>query len=114
MKAHVRSSAVAPRRGNLNSSNLGPEGPGYFRCAPLGRLVQATLNRCQAASLTSAKPDNRQSNETRSCLMLWTIAIILLVLWLIGWVGFHVLGAAIHILVILAIIFIVVALVKGM
>ena len=47
-------------------------------------------------------------------MMLWTIAIILLVLWLIGWVGFHVLGAAIHILVILAIIFIVVALVKGM
>ena len=46
--------------------------------------------------------------------MLWTIAIILLVLWLIGWVGFHVLGAAIHILVILAIIFIVVALVKGL
>ena len=46
--------------------------------------------------------------------MLWTIAIILLVLWLIGWVGFHVLGAAIHILVILAIIFIVVALMKGL
>ena len=45
--------------------------------------------------------------------MLWTIAIILFVLWLIGWVGFHILGAAIHILVILAIIVVVVALVKG-
>ena len=45
--------------------------------------------------------------------MLWTIAIILLVLWLLGWLGLHLLGAAIHILLILAIIFVVVALVKG-
>lgn len=46
--------------------------------------------------------------------MLWTIAIILFVLWLIGWIGFHVLGAAIHLLVVLAIIFVVIALVKGL
>jgi hypothetical protein len=45
--------------------------------------------------------------------MLWTIAVILLVLWLIGWLGFHILGAAIHILVVLAIVFFVVALVRG-
>ena len=45
--------------------------------------------------------------------MLWTIAVILLVLWLIGWLGFHILGGAIHILVILAVIFVVVALVRG-
>jgi hypothetical protein len=44
--------------------------------------------------------------------MLWTIAIILLVLWLIGWLGFHILGAAIHILVILAVIFAIIALVR--
>jgi Family of unknown function (DUF5670) len=46
--------------------------------------------------------------------MLWTIAIILLVLWLIGWVGFHILGAAIHVVLVLAIIFVVIALVKGL
>ncbi|MGB8340571.1 MAG: lmo0937 family membrane protein [Chthoniobacterales bacterium] len=45
--------------------------------------------------------------------MLWTIVVILLVLWLIGWLGLHLLGAAIHILVILAIIFAVVALVRA-
>jgi len=28
LKAHVRSSAVAPRRGNLNPSNPGAEAPG--------------------------------------------------------------------------------------
>ncbi|MBA3607052.1 MAG: lmo0937 family membrane protein [Chthoniobacterales bacterium] len=44
--------------------------------------------------------------------MLWTIAVVLLVLWLIGWIGFHVLGAAIHVLVVLAIVFVILALVK--
>ncbi len=44
--------------------------------------------------------------------MLYTIAIVLLVLWLIGWLGFHILGAFIHILVVLAVIFFVIALVK--
>ncbi len=46
--------------------------------------------------------------------MLWYIAIILLVLWLVGWLGLHILGAAIHILVIFAVIVFVVALVKGL
>ncbi len=46
--------------------------------------------------------------------MLWYIAIFLLVLWLIGWLGLHILGAAIHILVVLAIVFFVIALVRGL
>ncbi len=45
--------------------------------------------------------------------MLWTIAVVLLVLWLIGWIGFHVLGGFIHILVILAVICVIIALVNG-
>lgn len=44
--------------------------------------------------------------------MLYTIAIVLLVLWLIGWLGFHALGAFIHILVVIAVIIFVIALVK--
>ncbi len=44
--------------------------------------------------------------------MLYTIAIILLVLWLIGWLGFHILGGFIHILVVLAVIAVVIALVQ--
>jgi hypothetical protein len=44
--------------------------------------------------------------------MLWTIALILFVLWLIGWLGIHLLGGAIHILLILAIVAAVVALVQ--
>lgn len=48
----------------------------------------------------------------RSAYMLYTIAIILLVLWLIGWLGFHILGGFIHILVVLAVIAVVIALVQ--
>jgi hypothetical protein len=36
LKAHTRLSAVAPRRGNLNSRNPGPEAPGHFRLRPSG------------------------------------------------------------------------------
>jgi hypothetical protein len=36
--------------------------------------------------------------------MLWTIAVILLVLWLLGFFAFHVAGGLIHILLVLAII----------
>ncbi|MGH9432577.1 MAG: lmo0937 family membrane protein, partial [Terriglobia bacterium] len=36
--------------------------------------------------------------------MLWTIAIILVILWLLGLVTFHALGAYVHILLVLAII----------
>lgn len=36
--------------------------------------------------------------------MLWTIAIILVVLWLLGAFVFHVAGALIHILIVIAVI----------
>jgi hypothetical protein len=39
-----------------------------------------------------------------------SIALVLAVLWLIGWLGFHLLGAFIHILIVLAIIVFVISL----
>ena len=36
--------------------------------------------------------------------MLYTSAVVLLVLWLVGWLGFNLLGGLIHILVVLAVI----------
>ncbi len=44
--------------------------------------------------------------------MLYTIAGLLLALWLIGWLGLHLLGAAIHILLLLAVVCLVLALVR--
>jgi hypothetical protein len=36
--------------------------------------------------------------------MLWTIAVILLILWALGFFAFHVAGGLIHILIVIAII----------
>jgi len=45
--------------------------------------------------------------------MLWTIAAILFVCWLLGVVTFHVLGVYVHILLILAIIAILIRIIQG-
>ena len=45
--------------------------------------------------------------------MLLTIAAILVILWLLGFVAFHVAGGLIHILLIIAIIVVIVHFVRG-
>lgn len=45
--------------------------------------------------------------------MLWTIAVILLVLWLLGLVSSYTMGGFIHILLVLALVVVVVRLVTG-
>jgi hypothetical protein len=45
--------------------------------------------------------------------MLWTVAVVLFVLWILGFVVFHVAGGLIHLLLVLAIIAIVWSLVTG-
>jgi hypothetical protein len=45
--------------------------------------------------------------------MLWTIAVILFILWLLGFVALHVGGALIHLLLVVAVVVIVVRLLSG-
>jgi hypothetical protein len=45
--------------------------------------------------------------------MLWTIFVILLILWLLGFVGFHVLGAYIHLLLLIAVVVLIIQLIGG-
>jgi hypothetical protein len=45
--------------------------------------------------------------------MLWTIVVILLVLWALGFLAFHVGGGLIHLLLVIAVIVIIVNLVRG-
>ncbi|MBP9715025.1 MAG: lmo0937 family membrane protein [Candidatus Pacebacteria bacterium] len=45
--------------------------------------------------------------------MLTTIAIILLVLWALGFLGFHILGGFIHILLVVAVIFFLIRVIRG-
>jgi len=44
--------------------------------------------------------------------MLWTIAVILLILWLLGFIA-HVGGGFVHILIVIAVIVVVVQLLRG-
>ena len=45
--------------------------------------------------------------------MLWTIAIILLVLWLLGMVSSYTMGGFLHILIVLAVVAVLVRLIQG-
>jgi len=45
--------------------------------------------------------------------LLWAIVVILFILWLLGWLAFHVGGGLIHILIIVAIILLIYNLVTG-
>jgi len=45
--------------------------------------------------------------------MLWTIAVILLVLWLLGLVTSYTMGGLIHLLLVIAIVVVVVRLIQG-
>jgi len=44
--------------------------------------------------------------------MLWTIVLILFILWLLGW-GFHVAGSLIHLLLVIALVIAVINLLTG-
>lgn len=45
--------------------------------------------------------------------MLWTIAVVLVVLWLVGLVSAYTLGGFIHILLVIAVVIIILNLVQG-
>ncbi|MDT8384340.1 MAG: lmo0937 family membrane protein [Gammaproteobacteria bacterium] len=45
--------------------------------------------------------------------MLWTIAVILIVLWLLGFVSAYTMGGFIHVLLVIAVIVILVQLIQG-
>jgi hypothetical protein len=44
--------------------------------------------------------------------MLWTIVVILLILWLLGF-GFHVGGSLIHLLIVIAVVVVIINLLSG-
>ena len=45
--------------------------------------------------------------------MLWTIAVIMLVLWLLGLVSSYTMGGVIHVLLVIAIVMVLVRLIQG-
>lgn len=55
--------------------------------------------------------------DSRRCLgwggILWTIIVVLVVLWLLGFLAFHIAGGLIHILIVIALILLIVNLLRG-
>jgi asparagine N-glycosylation enzyme membrane subunit Stt3 len=45
--------------------------------------------------------------------MLTTIAVILLILWALGFLGFHILGGFIHILLVVAVVLFLIRVIRG-
>lgn len=45
--------------------------------------------------------------------MLITIAVVLVILWALGFIGFHILGGFIHLLLVVAVILILVRIIRG-
>ena len=52
-------------------------------------------------------------NEEESMDLLWTLAVILLVLWLLGLVTSYTLGGFIHILLVVALVVVVIRVIQG-
>jgi fatty acid desaturase len=52
-------------------------------------------------------------HHRRTKFMLWTIFVILLVLWLVGLVSFHAIGWYIHILLVIALVVLIIQLITG-
>ncbi|ABW68121.1 hypothetical protein Dole_2317 [Desulfosudis oleivorans Hxd3] len=53
-----------------------------------------------------------QSNRKED-LMLWTVAVILLILWLLGFVSSYTMGGFIHLLLVVAVIVVLVRVIQG-
>jgi hypothetical protein len=64
-------------------------------------------------SATALRRTKQGKLNLEDCNMLWTIFVILLVLWLLGLVSSYTLGGFIHILLVLAIIVLIINLVSG-
>jgi asparagine N-glycosylation enzyme membrane subunit Stt3 len=65
------------------------------------------------ASLPSALKNLSFVRQRRARSMLWTIAVLLLILWLLGMVSSYTLGGFIHILLVLAIVAVLIRVIQG-
>jgi hypothetical protein len=58
-------------------------------------------------------PPPPHEGQPREAVMLWTIFVILLVLWLLGMVSSYTLGGFIHVLLVVAIVIALIQLIQG-
>lgn len=73
-----------------------------------GIPVAKTHHDCFCNNETLGRVDKREENE-----MLWTIFVILLVLWLLGVVSSYTIGGFIHLLLVLALVVLLINIIGG-
>ena len=64
-------------------------------------------------TLETASACNRETNSEKVHSMLYTIAVVLIILWLLGLVSAYTLGGFIHVLLVIAIVMILLNLISG-
>jgi len=75
-------------------------------------MVRGMVNR-EASALTSTHLERWLCTEERNMDLLWTLAVILLILWLLGLVTSYTLGGFVHILLVVAIIVVLIRVIQG-
>jgi hypothetical protein len=68
------------------------------------------VRRCGAGGRTGSRD---QASNPREGVMLWTIFVILLVLWLLGVVSSYTMGGFIHVLLVVAVVVALIQLIQG-
>jgi hypothetical protein len=58
-------------------------------------------------------PANSKKIIEKEIIMLWTIAVILIIMWLLGFVSSYTMGGFIHILLVIAVIMVLVNVIQG-
>jgi asparagine N-glycosylation enzyme membrane subunit Stt3 len=59
------------------------------------------------------KRSNPEPEKNRRIAMLWTIAVILIILWLLGLVSSYTMGGFVHILLVIAVVVILLNIIRG-
>jgi ABC-type multidrug transport system permease subunit len=77
------------------------------------RQFSGIINKIISTKVSSAQELSAHNMDKGVTSMLWTIAVILVVLWLLGMITSYTMGGLIHILLVLAIIAVVVNLIRG-
>jgi hypothetical protein len=93
-----------------------PARPSYaFSCLSahfLSNFLHPSANRSRTAEVDPLRTDPCSIIGRRS-VMLYTIAVILLIAWLLGIVGTYTIGAFVHLLLVVAIVMILVGFITG-
>ena len=117
-----RAEALVAHSGRRLDSLVGPY---TLKCIKFGSLRLPPLIQLDSICTSENSATNHQQQAGHACqrrqvgtvekedVMLWTIVVILLILWLLGLVSSYTMGGMIHILLVIAVIMIVVNLIQG-